>query len=117
MLNIAVLLFAIGAVGGVILASSVLRARLPSWGLSLAHAALGAAGLILTAIVVLGGATGVASIVPIALLILVVAALAGFYLASYHLRQTTPAKGLVLTHAGIAVVGFLLLLGGAFHFI
>lgn len=117
MLKIAILIFAIGAVGGLVLANSVLRGRLAPWALSLIHAALGATGLILTAIVVLGGATDLASIVPIALVILAVAALGGFYLASFHLRQATPAKGVVLVHAGIAVIGFLLLLGGAFHFI
>ena len=48
MLKLAVLIFAIGATGGLILASSVLRGRLASWGLSLLHAALGATGLVLT---------------------------------------------------------------------
>lgn len=118
MLKIAVLVFAIGAVGGLVLASSVLRERLPSWGLSLLHAALGAAGLVLTAIVVLGhGAesTDVAKIVPIALLILVIAALGGFFLASFHARKASPPKAVVVIHAGVAVIGFLLLLGGAFH--
>lgn len=117
MLNIAVLVFAIGAVGGLVLANSVLRGRLASWTLSLIHAALGAAGLVLTAIVIFGGANDVPSIVPIALLILVVAALAGFYLASVHARKASPPRGAVLAHAGVAVVGFLLLAGGAFHFI
>ena len=55
MLKIAVLLFAIGAVGGLVMAASVLRGRMAPWALSLVHAALGAAGLVLTAIVVLGG--------------------------------------------------------------
>jgi hypothetical protein len=117
MLKLAVLIFAIGAVGGLILASSVLRGRLASWGLSLLHAALGATGLVLTAIVVLQGSTDLASIIPIALLILVVAALAGFFLASYHARKISPPRPAVVAHAGVAVIGFLLLLGGVFHFI
>lgn len=117
MLNIAILVFAIGAVGGLILANSVLRGRMASWSLSLLHAALGATGLVLTAIVVLGGSYDVAKIVPIALLILVVAALAGFLLASFHARKVSPPRPAVIAHAGVAVVGFLLLLGGAFHFI
>lgn len=117
MLKIAVLIFAIGAVGGLILASSVLRGRLASWALSLLHAALGAAGLVLTAIVVLGGSTDVAKIVPTALIILVVAALGGFFLASYHARKASPPKGAVIAHAGLAVIGFLLLAGGAFSLI
>jgi hypothetical protein len=117
MLNIAILVFAIGAVGGLVLASSVLRGRLAPWSLSLLHMALGATGLVLTAIVVLGGTSGVASIVPIALLILVVAALAGFYLASIHVRNVFAPRGAVLAHATVAVIGFLLLVGGAFDFI
>lgn len=117
MLNIAVLVFVIGAVGGLVLANSVLRGRLAPWGLSLLHAALGAAGLVLTALVVLGGSAEVASIVSTALLILVVAALAGFFLASYHARKISPPRAAVVAHAGIAVVGFLLLAGGVFHFI
>lgn len=117
MLTIAVLVFAIGAIGGLVLANSVLRGRLASWALSLLHAALGATGLVLTAIVVLGGSTDVAKIIPTALIILVVAALAGFFLASYHARKASPPKAAVFVHAGIAVVGFLLLAGGVFHLI
>jgi hypothetical protein len=117
MLKIAILVFAIGALGGLVLANSVLRGRFAPWALSLLHMALGAAGLVLTAIVVLGGTSGVASIVPIALLILVVAALGGFLLASFHARKAIPPRGVVLIHAGVAVIGFLLLCGGVFHFL
>jgi hypothetical protein len=116
MLQWAVGLFAVGALGGVVLASSVLRGRLPSWGLSLLHAALGAAGLVLTALVVLGpdrapGYTG------LALLLLAVAALGGFFLASYHVRQRPGPRTVVLVHAGVAVIGFVLLAGSAFHLV
>jgi hypothetical protein len=117
MLKIAVLIFAIGALGGLVMAMRVLRGQLAPWALSLLHAALGATGLVLTGFVVLRGTTEVASIVPIALLILVVAALAGFYLASIHLRNVPPPKGAVVAHASIAVVGFLLLAGGVFNLI
>ena len=117
MLNIAILVFAIGAVGGLVLASSVLRGRLAPWALSLLHMALGATGLVLTALVVLGGNGDVASIVPIALLVLVVAALGGFFLASFHVRKVAPPKPVVVIHAGVAVIGFLLLVGGAYRFI
>lgn len=117
MLTIAVLVFAIGAVGGLVLANSVLRGKLASWGLSLLHAALGATGLVLTAIVVLGRSSDVASIIPTALIILVVAALAGFFLASYHARKASPPRPAVVAHAAVAVVGFLLLVGGVFHLI
>jgi len=117
MLKLAVLIFAIGALGGLYMATSVLRGRLASWAISLLHMALGATGLVLTAIVVLGGSVAVAQIVPIALVILVVAALLGFYLASIHVRNVPPPKAAVIVHAGVAVVGFLLLLGGVFQLI
>ena len=117
MLEIAVLIFAIGAVGGLVLASSVLRGRLAPWALSLLHAALGAAGLVLTGFVVLRGAEEGQGIIPIALLILVVAALGGFFLASFHARKQIPSRGVVFTHAGAAVIGFLLLAGGVFGLI
>lgn len=117
MLQTAVLIFAIGAVGGLILANSVLRGRLAPWALSLLHAALGATGLVLTAIVVLRGVPEGQGIVPIALLILVVAALGGFYLASIHARKAVAPRPVVFVHAGAAVVGFLLLAGGAFSLI
>jgi len=73
--------------------------------------------LILTGFVVLGKSEDVPSIVPIALLILVVAALGGFFLASFHARKQLPSRGVVFTHAGAAVIGFLLLAGGVFHII
>ena len=117
MLQTAVLVFAIGAVGGLILANSVLRGRLAPWALSLLHAALGATGLVLTGIVVLQGAEGSGGIIPIALLILVVAALGGFYLASFHARKAPAPRPVVFVHAGAAVIGFLLLAGGAFSLI
>jgi len=117
MLKLAVLIFAIGAVGGLVMATRVLRNQLAPWALSLLHAALGATGLVLTAIVVLGKSEAVSSVVPIALLILVVAALGGFFLASFHARRQLPSRGVVFTHAGVAVIGFLLLAGGVFHLI
>lgn len=117
MLKLAVLIFAIGAVGGLVMATRVLRGQFAPWALSLLHAALGATGLVLTALVVLGKSADVPSIVPIALLVLVVAALGGFFLASFHARKQLPSRGVVFTHAGVAVIGFLLLAGGVFRLI
>ena len=114
MLKLAVLIFAIGAIGGLVMASRVLRGSFAPWALSLLHAALGATGLVLAAIVVLGKSAGVSSIVPVALLILIVAALGGFFLASFHARKQLPPREVVFIHAGVAVIGFLLLAGGAF---
>jgi hypothetical protein len=114
MLIYAVIVFAIGALGGLILASSVLRGKLAPWGLSLLHAALGAAGLMLVLLAILQGSTG---LITTAFVILVIAALGGFYLASVHLRKSIPAKGVVVIHAALAVTGFLILTGRVFNFI
>lgn len=47
MIACTLLAFALAAVGGLVPASRVLRARLASWPLSLLHVALGATGLLL----------------------------------------------------------------------
>jgi hypothetical protein len=108
----ALIVFAIGALGGLVLASSVLRGRLAPWSLSLLHALLGASGLLLLILaVVQGSASGR---VMGALGLLVVAALGGFYLASLHMKKAIPPKGVVFMHAGLAVVGFLVLLSAVF---
>jgi hypothetical protein len=114
MLQWAVIVFAIGALGGLVLATSVLRGKLAPWALSLLHAALGATGLVLTALVVFGAAGASAPHVGLALLLLVIAALCGFFLASYHARKQPGPKAVVLVHAAVAVIGFVLLAGGAF---
>ena len=117
MLEIAVAIFAVGALGGLVLANSVLRGRLAPWSLSLLHAGLGAAGLILVALVVLDPSQSTSTYVSWALLLLAVAALGGFFLASFHLRRKPGPRPVVLIHAGVAVAGFLLLAGGAFHLV
>ena len=43
----ALIVFAIAALGGLILASNVLRGRLAPWSVSILHALLGASGLLL----------------------------------------------------------------------
>src|SRR5215467_2924311 len=107
MLNIAAILFAIGALGGIVLAAHVLRARFAPWALSLLHAALGAAGIVLVLVAVIGGARGTTSL---ALILFVVAALGGFFLASFHYRKQIPPKAVVIVHAVVAVAGFVTLL-------
>lgn len=108
MLTYALIVFAVAAVGGLILASSVLRGRLAPWALSVVHALLGATGLVLLIVTVLQGAA--AGRVTAALALLVIAALGGFYLASIHLRGKVAPKAVVFIHAGVAVAGFLTLL-------
>lgn len=109
MLGYALVVFAIGALGGVLLATYVLRGWLAPWALSLLHAALGAIGLLL--LIFASVTTGISPVALAALVILVIAALGGFYLASVHLRGKVAQQPVVLIHAGVAVIGFLTLLG------
>jgi hypothetical protein len=109
MLTYAVIVFAIGALGGLLLASYVLRGRLAPWVVSLLHAGFGAVGLLL--VIYSAVTAGISRAAMTGLIILIIAALGGFYLASIHLRGTVAPKPVVLIHAGVAVIGFLTLLG------
>ncbi len=114
MVTYAVIVFAIAALGGLVLASSVLRGKLAPWPLSLLHAGLGAAGLLLLIFAILEGAQ---NNIMIAFVLLTIAALGGFYLASLHLKQQVAPSQVVVIHAGVAVAGFLLLAATAYNFI
>lgn len=102
------IIFAITAIGGIILASHSLKSKPAPWALSIIHALLGATGLILLGITAYhaGWPTKLSS----ALVILIVAALGGFYLASHHLQGKIAPKGVVIIHAVVAIIGFLILL-------
>ena len=107
MLTYALIAFAVAALGGLVLAAHVLRGKFAPWALSLLHAVLGATGLVLLIMLLQGLAAGP---VLIGFGLLVLAALGGFFLAAYHLRKKLPPKPVVLIHASVAVIGFLLLL-------
>lgn len=108
MLITALIVFAIAAMGGLFLASRVLRGHLAPWAISILHALLGASGLILLILTMVQG--GASARVTAALAILILAALGGFFLASLHLRGRVAPKAVVFVHAGVAVAGFLTLL-------
>lgn len=108
MLVFALSSFGLAAIGGLVLASHILRGRLASWFLSLGHALLGAIGLVTLILLLLGGDSGQRLIAAFALLL--AAALGGFFLASFHLRSKLAPKAVVILHAGLAVIGFLILL-------
>ncbi|KAB7627538.1 hypothetical protein [Alkalilimnicola sp. S0819] len=108
MLTYALIAFGIAAVGGLVLASSVLRDRFAPWGLSVLHALLGASGLILLIMILIQGSAPQRLLIGFVLLLL--AALAGFFLVSFHMRRKIPPKAVVAAHALVAVAGFLTLL-------
>ena len=68
----------------------------------------------LLGLAVLQGESGAA---PIALALLLVAAVGGFYLAAFHLRGQSGPKPVVVVHALAAVAGVVLLAGAAFSLI
>lgn len=107
-LNHALIAFAIAALVGLYLASHVLRAKFAPWVASLLHAAFGATGLVVLIVLLLQGSATQSILIGFGVLVL--AALGGFLLASFHLRKKIAPKGIVLVHAGVAVAGFLILL-------
>lgn len=108
MLVTALIIFAIAALGGLILAAHVLRDKFAPWALSALHALLGAAGLIVLIVLMLQG--GASTTVITSFVLFLIAALGGFFLASFHLRKKLPPKAVVIVHASVAVIGFLALL-------
>lgn len=108
MLLYALIVFLVGACGGLVLASFVLRGKLAPWAVSLLHAMLGATGIILLATAILMDNLGTLPI--IALCVFLVTAGFGFYLASMHYGKRVAMKKVVLTHASFAITGALLLI-------
>ncbi|GKS70198.1 hypothetical protein W03_22020 [Nitrosomonas sp. PY1] len=108
MLTYLIIVLAIAAVGGVVLATKIFSGQLAPWPLSIVHALLGATGLVMLIMLVLEGSGD--GRLTAALGLLVVAALGGFYLASIHVKGSVAPKNVVLIHAGVAVAGFLTLL-------
>src|SRR3546814_11820630 len=108
MITAAIIVFAVAAAGGLILAAHVLRDKFAPWALSLLHALLGAVGLILLIIVLAGGSARQTVLTGFILLLL--AALGGFFLSSFHGRTRLPTKAVVIVDLAVAVIGFLHLL-------
>jgi hypothetical protein len=90
------------------LAAHVLRGKFAPWALSLLHAVLGALGLVLLIVLLVGRSASQPVLIGFALLL--IAALGGFFLASFHLRKRLPPTAVVVIHAGVAVAGFLTVL-------
>ena len=105
-------LFAVAALGGLILATVRLRGSNPPLAVALLHGALAAAGLVALAVVV-ARAGAPASLPRLALALFVVAALGGFVLFATHLRKKNISVPLMLVHAVVAVGGFVVLLIGS----
>lgn len=114
MLQAAVLLFAIAAAGGLVMAGiRLLRKHNPPAWLSMAHGLLAAAGLTLVAYAAV--MVGVPAPAGWALLLFVLAAAGGAAMNLLWQWKGRPLPvGLMLAHAALAVIAFLLLVVAAF---
>lgn len=105
-------LFAGAALIGLYMATRVFAGAMPPWAAGVVHAVLAASGLVALALAYLNG--GLAQMAVIALGVLVLAALGGFFLGSFHIRKQVAPKPVVVIHAAAAVIGFALLAAAAF---
>jgi hypothetical protein len=113
-MTIALVLFAIAALGGVTMAVMRFRgAERPPTGLALLHGAFAAAGLIVLIVAMLS--TPNPAQARTALVLFIVAALGGFYLFAQHVQKRALPIPVILVHALIAVIGFLILLVVVIH--
>jgi len=114
MLQTAVVLFAIAAVGGLVMASiRFLSNTNPPAALALLHGLLASAGLTLVAFAAV--TVGIPVIGLIGLVLLLAAAAGGLVLnLGYQWKQRLLSGALVIGHAALAVVGFSMLVVAAF---
>lgn len=112
---LAAVLFGIAALGGAVMAFMRLSGKeLPPMGLAIVHGLFAAAGLVALLVAVVGANASTQS--QIALAGFVLAALGGFFLFSFHLRQKALPVPIVLVHGVVAVISFVILLLGIFAF-
>ena len=113
-MTIAIVLFAVAALGGLYMAVVRFRgAERPPTGIALLHGALAAAGLIALIVVVTGA--GAPAAAKTALIVFIVAALGGFFLFTQHMSKKALPIPVMVVHALVAVIGFVILLVAATH--
>jgi len=114
MIQAAAGLFAVAAVGGIVMAAiRIVAKRNPPHWLAMGHGFLAGAGL--TLLIYAALTAGLPQRAMAALALFVVAAAGGVVLnLAYQMRQRPLPMGFVLGHAALAVVALLLLLSAAF---
>ena len=100
--------FGIAAIGGVIMVSMKVQKKAIPLAYAIAHGILAAIGLVIL-IVNVAANTGIV-LMNASLVLFLIAALGGFTLFSYQLRNKPFPNMLIGTHAVVAVIGFILLL-------
>lgn len=112
LLNAAVVLLTLAALGGMVMAGLIFKEKPLPWMLTIGHGVLAATGVVCLAIVAFGESGSLGLMWAFALF--VIGALGGLYLVSLHLREKPHPRGLVAGHGLIAVVGYLILLVSAY---
>ena len=111
MLTTAIVLFLIAAVGGLVMAVRIFGNNQPPAAIAVIHGVVAATALVIAIIVAIGA--NASSLVKGGVGVLVVAALGGFFLLSFHLRKVLHPKGVVVLHALLAVAGVACLIAAA----
>lgn len=107
----AAILFAIAALGGVVMALIRFSGRpYPPAFLAVVHGVFAAAGLVTLLVAAL--APGVALIIRIALILFLGAAIGGFSLVYFHVKSRPLPISYVVIHALVAIVAFIILIVG-----
>ena len=106
----AAILLGIGAVGGMVMAAIRLKGtERPPSSFAMAHGVAAASGL--TLLVYSWFTAGIPQLAQVATIVLVIAALGGTYInLQFHAKMKALPIALVVGHATIAAVGFVLLL-------
>ena len=113
MYRLPIILFAVAAVAGLTMAvMHFKKATPPRPVLAVLHGLFAASGLVVLLLAVIK--VGMQGAPAIALGLLVLAALGGFGLLSFHLRGRALPSGMVVGHALLAVAGFVTLLAAEF---
>jgi hypothetical protein len=108
-MTIALVLLGLAAVFGLYMASIRLRgAERPATSVALTHGALAAAGLI--ALIVAVMSTTNPGMARTALMVLIVAALGGFFLFAMHLQKKALPIPVMVIHGLVAATGFIILI-------
>jgi hypothetical protein len=111
MIITSIVLFLAAALFGLYMAARVFGGNVPPWIAVILHGVLAASGLLvlLYALFISAQATSVV----IGAVLLVIAALGGFFMFSFQLRMAAPPKAVVVIHASAAVLGVVCLLANA----
>jgi hypothetical protein len=103
MLTIAVVLFLLAAVAGIVMATGIFKSATPRPPVATVHGLLAASALLIAVFVAFTQPSP--PIVAYGAVILIVAALGGFFLLSFHVRGKAHPRAVVVLHALLAVTG------------